>query len=236
MFACLIIISAAADLILAKTGTVASGTDAGLVLVFATGFLIACALASSLSFLAVLGRRLLLLALLSGAASAGAIVAGWGTAEMLAKLIFAISAGLWIGLMLTSIGQVLLISGLIIIVDFYSVFLGPTKKIIESGSNWINYLTINLPVFGEPAISRLGISDMIFFSLFIASTLTYRLRRTITVLAMTASFIGTMVAGVLLGRGVPALPLLSVSFILSNADLLYQRFLEEKNMGGRKEM
>ncbi len=207
----------------------AADGDTGLVLVFALGLLIACGLSSSLSFLASLGHRLLLLALLAGLASAGATAAGWGTAEMLAKLVFAVCTGLWIGLMLTSISQVLLISGLIIIVDFYSVFLGPTKKLVESSSNWINYLTINLPVFGEPAVSRLGISDMIFFSLFTAAALTYRLRRTITVLTMAASFVGTMIAGVALGKGVPALPLLSVSFILANADLLYQRFMTEKN-------
>ncbi len=212
----------------------AADSDAGLALVFVLGFLIACAFVSTLSFLAGLGHRLLFLALLAGLASAGAIVAGWGTVELLAKLVFAASAGLWIGLMLTSISQILLISGLIIIVDFYSVFLGPTKKIIESGSNWIDYLTINLPVFGAPAVSRLGVSDMIFFSLFIACSLTYRLRRVITVLAMTVSFIGTMIAGIAFNKGVPALPLLSISFVSANADLLYQRFLEEQNYNKEK--
>ena len=36
-----------------------------------------------------------------------------------------------------------------------------------------------------------------------------------------------MIVGVSLEMGVPALPLLSISFLLANADLLYRRFLEE---------
>ena len=125
------------------------------------------------------------------------------------------------------VGQIVLISGLIIVVDFYSVFLGPTRHLLQSGSSWIDYFTINLPVFGAPDASKIGVSDLIFFSLFLACTLTYRLRRITTALTMTASFIGTMIAGVSLNMGVPALPLLSVAFMLSNGDVLYRRFLEE---------
>ncbi len=212
---------------LGRSGAVSSGSDLGLILPFTLGFLAVCAVSSALAFLVTLRHKLLLVSLVSGAVTAAAILAQLGTLEAAAKLVFATSTGLWIGLMLTSISQVAIIAGLIIVVDFYSVFLGPTKKIVESGGNLIDYFTINLPVFGAPAVSRVGVSDLIFFSLFMACTLTYRLRRTATALAMTASFAGTMIVGVSLDMGVPALPLLSISFLLANADLLYRRFLEE---------
>jgi hypothetical protein len=212
---------------LTKLGIIDIGSKWGLILAFTLGFAVTCALASTLAFLVFLRHELLLLVFSAALTAAGAILVGWEPLEGLAKLIFATSAGLLIGLMLTSISQVLLVSGLIIVVDFYSVFLGPTKKMVESGSRWIDYFTINLPVFGAPADSKLGVSDLIFFAIFTACTLTYRLRRATTALAMTASFVGTMIIGVSLDTGVPALPLLSLSFVLANADLLYKRFLEE---------
>ncbi len=211
------------------------GSVTGLIMAFSLGMVVTCALSSSLAFLIVLRHKLLLITGGSLALVVASILLGWAPLEGLAKILFATSAGLWISLMLTSIGQVLLIAGLIILVDFYSVFLGPTRKIVESGSNWIDYLTINLPVFGAPASSQIGISDIIFFSLFVGVSINYLLRRTSTALALTASFIATMVFGVKLEIGVPALPLLSVFFLLANADLLYHRFLSEPDEHKRED-
>ena len=93
---------------------------------------------------------------------------------------------------------------------------------VESGGPWIDYLTINLPVFGADAVSRLGVSDIIFFSLFVGCTLIWRLRRTLDGADAGAVVRGaTMVVGVSLDIGVPALPLLSIFFLLANGDLLY---------------
>lgn len=176
-----------------------------------------------------LRHQLLLLTLAALLVTTGAITLGWTPLESLAKVVLATTGGLWIAMMLTSIGQVLLISALIIFVDVWSVFLGPTKKMVESGGPWIDYFTINLPVFGADAVSRLGVSDIIFYSLFIGCALTWRLRRTLTALALALSFVATMIVGVSLEIGVPALPLLSVFFLLTNGDLLYRRFLDEPN-------
>ncbi len=212
---------------LTRSGLVSRTSDSGLMLAFMLGLILAGGISSTLAFLSRLGHRLLLVALGSALAAAAGIATGLAPLELAAKLLFATSAGLWVGMMLTSIGQIIIISGLIILVDFYSVFLGPTKKLLESGGKAIDYFTINLPVFGAPAVSKIGVSDLLFYAVFLGCTLTYRLRRITTAVAMTASFIGTMIIGLTLKRGVPALPLLSVSFLLSNADLLYRRFLEE---------
>lgn len=202
------------------------------IMAFALGLIAACALSSTLAFLVVLRHRLLLISLGAAILAAVGVWLGLMPLESTAKIIFATATGLWIGLMLTSIGQVALISALIIFVDFYSVFFGPTRKMVESGGPWIEYLTISLPVFGESAASRLGISDIIFFSLFVGATLTFGLRRTVSALAMTASFVATMTVGVWLEIGVPALPLLSIFFILSNGDLLYKKLVRGSRKNG----
>ena len=225
---------ATALVVVPAMGLIDPESDTRLILAFSLGIVITCALSSSLAFLIALRHRLLLIT--SGAlfTTAGAIVVGLTPLEGLAKVILATSLGLWISLILTSVGQVLLISLLIVLVDFYSVFLGPTKKMVESGGPWLDYLTISMPVFGASGTSRIGAADIIFFSIFIGCTLTYRLRRTTTALAMTLSFVSTMVIGVRLDIGVPALPLLSIFFLLSNADLLYGRFLEEPDEHRKK--
>lgn len=227
IFAGLLGAGAAAQYVLLSADVLDPQSDTRLVISFALGLIAVCAISSGLAFLMNLRHLLLLLTLSAGLVAAGGLALEWTAVESLAKVVFATSAGLWIALMLTSISQVLLISMLIILVDIWSVFLGPTKKMVESGGPWIDYLTINLPVFGADAASRLGASDIIFYALFIGCTLIWRLRRITTALALNISFIATMMVGVTLGIGVPALPLLAVFFLLANGDLLYMRFLEE---------
>ncbi len=231
VFGAMIAVAAVLLLSLVIYGGLAVDSNAGLMLAFALGIIVTCALSSSLAFLITLRHKLLLLILASLAVIIASIAADMGALEAITKVIFATSAGLWISLMLTSITQVVLIASLIIVVDFYSVFLGPTKKIVESGSAWIDYLTIHLPVFGAPAVSQIGISDIIFFALFVGVTISYGLRRVITACAMTLSFVATMVLGVSFELGVPALPLLAISFMLANADIIFRRYLHEP--GGR---
>ena len=70
--------------------------------------------------------------------------------------------------------------------------------------------------------SAIGTSDLIFFSLYLGAVLRFRLRVAATVVAMTASFLVTVVLA-LWARALPALPLLSVAVLLVNADLLWRR-------------
>lgn len=221
---------ASTSLVLAVLYASGAAEESGsrLMLSFALGLILACALASSLAFIIVWRHRLLLIALASFATAAGSIFLGITPLESLAKIVLAASTGLWISLMLSSTGQVVLIASLIIAVDFYSVFFGPTKKLLESGGPWLDYFTISLPVFGESAVSRLGISDIIFFSLFLGCTLVFSLRRLTSALAMTASFVVTMIIGVELDIGVPALPLLSIFFLSANADVFIKRLRHSK--------
>jgi hypothetical protein len=108
-------------------------------------------------------------------------------------------------------------------VDAYSVFRGPTGQIVEKHPHVFTHLSFAFPLPGHQT-ARLGLPDLLFFALFLAAAQRYRLRTGWTWLAMVA-FLGVTVA---LAEwtdlaGLPALPALSLGFLLPNADLMWAR-------------
>ncbi len=64
--------------------------------------------------------------------------------------------------------------------------------------------------------------DLLFFAVFLGAAARFRLRTLATWMCMTLSFGATMALAVYFDvRGLPALPLLSLGFLLPNADLLW---------------
>ncbi len=85
-----------------------------------------------------------------------------------------------------------------------------------------------------PATAGLGLSDVIFFALFLAGAVRFRLRPVATWLALVAS-VG--VTGVLADygdffalKGFPAIPGLSLAFLLANGDLIWQRLRSREDI------
>jgi hypothetical protein len=119
---------------------------------------------------------------------------------------------------------VLLVALVIPWVDAYSVWRGPTNTIVEHHEGVFERLSFAFPVPGEDNTANLGIPDMLFFALFLAAAVQFKLRPRLTWLLMTASFGTTIVLAVWLDLGgLPALPLLSVAFLAANGDLLWRR-------------
>ena len=76
---------------------------------------------------------------------------------------------------------------------------------------------------GENGGAKLGLPDLIFFALFLGAAARWQLRVGWTWVCLTASIGGTMALATWLEvDGLPALPLLSVGFLLPNADLLWR--------------
>lgn len=72
--------------------------------------------------------------------------------------------------------------------------------------------------------ARLGLPDLLFFALFLGAARRFQLRTGWTWVALTASFGATIAFTVGLDvAGLPALPGLSLGFLLANADLLWRR-------------
>ena len=81
----------------------------------------------------------------------------------------------------------------------------------------------DLVATAEGSFARLGPPDILFFGLFLAAAARFRLRIGWTWVAMAASFGTTLALAVWLElSGLPALPLLSLGFLIPNAALIWR--------------
>jgi hypothetical protein len=120
---------------------------------------------------------------------------------------------------------VVLIAAIIPVVDAVSVFApnGPTHEIVNNHPHVYSALAVAFVAPGGSA-AGLGPPDILFFSLFLAATVRWKLRPAWTWLAMTGMYSLTLVlANAADVNGLPALPFLSAGFLLANGDLLWRR-------------
>jgi hypothetical protein len=151
-------------------------------------------------------------------------VLDWQAPSSFAKLGAATFAG-WLFLeFFEEVSWVVIVSLIIPWVDAYSVWRGPTNTIVEHHAGVFERLSFAFPVPGEANTANLGIPDMLFFALFLASAAQFGLRVGLSWVLMTASFGVTVALAVWLDLGgLPALPLLSLAFLLANGDLLWRQ-------------
>ncbi|HEY8107197.1 MAG TPA: hypothetical protein VIC70_00725 [Gaiellaceae bacterium] len=136
----------------------------------------------------------------------------------------AYTCGGWMFLWLfEDLGWVVLIALIIPFVDAISVAAGPTKTIVNHHFEVYSAVAVAFVAPGGRA-AGLGPPDILFFALFLAATVRWRLRPGWTWLAMTGMYSLTLVlANATDVNGLPALPFLSVGFLLANCDLLWRR-------------
>jgi hypothetical protein len=129
------------------------------------------------------------------------------------------------------VSWVVLVALLIPWVDAYSVWRGPTNAIVHHHRGVFSNLSFAFPVPGEPGTANLGIPDMVFFALFLAASARFRLRPWLSWVLMTASFGATIAIAVGWHRdGLPALPLLSVAFLVANGDLIWRELRRRRTV------
>jgi hypothetical protein len=155
--------------------------------------------------------------------------AGVHTAENLTKLFAIMLIGFWFLGYFETAAWVVLVALIIPWVDAYSVWRGPTKVIVTHHAHVFTALSYGFPIPGEHAAANLGVPDVLFFSLFLAAAARFALRPAWTWLALTASFGATMAIAVWQSiGGLPALPGLSLGFLLPNADLLWRKLRADR--------
>ena len=141
----------------------------------------------------------------------------------LAKVVALVALGFWFLTFFESVLWVALVASVIPLVDALSVWRGPTRHIVDKQPEVFTTLSFAFRIPGERPTANLGLPDLLFFALFLAASVRFRLRPGWTWLAMTASFGLTIVLTVAFDViGLPALPLLSMAFLLVNADLLWR--------------
>jgi hypothetical protein len=143
------------------------------------------------------------------------------------KLAAAAAVGWWFLGFFEALSWVLLVALLIVPIDAFSVARGPTKEIVENQPEVFNALSVSFPLPGQHASAQLGLPDVLFFALFLGAAARFRLRVGWTWVAMALSFGTTLALAVAFDvSGLPALPLLSLAFVLANADLLWRAYRE----------
>ena len=121
------------------------------------------------------------------------------------------------------VSWVVLVALLVPWVDAYSVWRGPTHHIVTHEQHVFTTLSFAFPVPGQNGAANLGLPDLLFFGLFLGAAARFKLRPFWTWLCLTASIGITMaLATQFVVGGLPALPLLSVGFLLPNVDLLWR--------------
>jgi hypothetical protein len=121
------------------------------------------------------------------------------------------------------LGWVVIVAAIIPFVDAISVAAGPTKHIVNHHFEVYSALAVAFLAPGGGA-AFLGPPDILFYALFLAATVRWRLRPVWTWVAMTGMYSLTLViANATNVGGLPALPFLSAGFLLANGDLLWRR-------------
>lgn len=136
----------------------------------------------------------------------------------------AVSLAGWIFLWaFEALSWVVLVAFVIPWVDAYSVWRGPTQQITQNHPAVFTKLSIAFVVPGGGA-ARLGVPDVLFFSVFLGAAARFGLRPFWTWLAMLVLLGVTMTATTFWANGgLPALPAIAVGFLVANADLLWKR-------------
>jgi hypothetical protein len=137
--------------------------------------------------------------------------------------------GWWFLGVFEAISWVVLVALIIPWVDAVSVWRGPTKEIVEHHEHvFTNALSFAFPVPGQHAAANLGLTDLLFFALFLGATARFELRVRLTWVCLVAALGGTIAITVWLDlSGLPALPGIALGFLVPNADLLWRAVRRE---------
>lgn len=175
-------------------------------------------------------------------AGAAAVLAGgaavaevWDAAVpgALLKLLAVTAVGFLFASLFESVVWVAGIAVVVPWIDAWSVWRGPTKHLVTHRQELFSTFSIPFPIPGEHAAAALGLPDMLFFAVFLASAARWGLRTRLTWLCMVASLALTMAlaayTSIFGGAGLPALPLLAVGFLLPNLDLLVKGMLRGRS-------
>jgi hypothetical protein len=112
-------------------------------------------------------------------------------------------------------------------VDAYSVWRGPTRSITDHHPAVFTKLSIAF-VVPQNTPARLGLPDVLFFALFLGASARFGLRPFWTWFGMCAALGLTIAATTYWANGgLPALPAISVGFLLPNIDLIVRRLRVE---------
>ncbi|HEV8459445.1 MAG TPA: hypothetical protein VGQ38_01950 [Gaiellaceae bacterium] len=161
-------------------------------------------------------------------------ILGWDVFANFARLAATMFLAWWFLQFFETLAWVVLVAAIIPWVDAYSVWRGPTKEIVNHHAHVFNVLSFAFPIPGVNAAANLGVPDLLFFALFLGAAGRFGLRVYWTWVCLVAALGGTIALTVWFNlNGLPALPGISLGFLVPNADLLWKRLRGEPGVGDR---
>ena len=140
-----------------------------------------------------------------------------------AKLLALTAAGFWFLQLFEALSWVVLVAVVIPWVDAVSVWRGPTDYVVSEQPSLFDRVSFAFALPGENGSANIGPPDILFFALFLATADRFGLRVGWTWLGMVGLLGLTLVLTAATdGDGLPALPAISLGFLLPNVDLLWK--------------
>ncbi len=138
----------------------------------------------------------------------------------LAKVLLAAVLGLWLAQGMAARSWIVLFVLASSFADIGSVLMGPTRVLLDRSPEMIGGFTLAIAWSGyslNEARSAIGVSDILFFALYLGAARRFGLRESASAVAMVLSvtlvFLAALSTGVL-----PVLPVLGLFFIAANLD------------------
>ena len=168
-------------------------------------------------------RGLALFAVGCGLLSVALEAVGLDAVANFSKLATMTLLAFWFLTFFERLSWVAMIAVLIPFIDAFSVWRGPTHHIVTQRREIFTTLSFAFPVPGENASANLGLPDLLFFALFLAAAVRWRLRVVWTWIAMLVGLGATIALATSWDvGGLPALPGIAIGFLVANADLIWR--------------
>ncbi len=140
----------------------------------------------------------------------------------------AVALALTLARQVTSPGAALLVAAAASASDLFSVFVGPTEALVREDAPILDFLLLIFPTFGYPLGFALGAADFVFLALFVALAGYLALNSLTTLFLGCVSVLLALLAGLLLGTALPALPFIALAFLAANAPPLCRSFFADR--------
>ncbi|MSP11889.1 MAG: hypothetical protein EXR62_02910 [Chloroflexi bacterium] len=110
-----------------------------------------------------------------------------------------------------------LICVLYILVDIYSVYLGPTGVLVAKGGVGLNLMTVQYPIFGSRVIQPVtGMADYAVWTACLLSAQRFNFNYTNSFWGLFLGLVGSALVSILSATAVPALPLMMAGYLIAN--------------------
>ena len=131
------------------------------------------------------------------------------------KALAALAVGWLISRLVGTRGQLLALGLIAAVVDAVSVAAGPSRSVVEDGSEAFERLAIHLPPWDAAAL--LGLVDAVFLGLFVAGAARVGMDTVTTAVAVVTGLVVAVGVALGTGAGLPAIPFMTAGLLAAAA-------------------